>query len=181
MGFPRIHKRKMKVIVARSNCTVPFGENLAISSTDNYHGFTPLRMLMRHCYGHDADKDVETAISQNPASGVTVLGHLSPKLFIVEKTKDIQRLKELAHALVQAADDNQVQHLLVCSFDSCFKLNPAIMEAVFDGFLNFCDGKAMQRITVPLSNEDNYHKARAVLSRVRYDTVIKKYKREEMV
>jgi hypothetical protein len=55
------------------------------------------------------------------------------------------------------------------------------MEAVFDGFLNFCDGRAMQRITVPLSNEDNYHKAREVLSRVRYDTVIKKYKRDEMV
>ncbi len=167
----------MKVIVARSNWRVPFRENLAISSTDNYHGFTPLRMLMRHCYGHDADKDVETALLQTPASGITILGHLSPKLFIVEKTKDIQRLKELAHALVQAADDNQVQHLLVCSFDSCFKLNPAIIEAVFGGFLNFCDGKAVQRITVPLSSEDNYHKARAVLSRLQYDAVKEKYKR----
>ena len=169
----------MKVIVARSNWRVPFRENLAISSTDNYHGFTPLRMLMRHCYGYDADKDVETALSKTPACGITVLGHLSPKLFIVEKTKDIQRLKELAHALVQAADDNQVQHLLVCSFDSCFKLNPAIIEAVIDGFLNFGDARAIQRVTIPLSSEDNYHKARDVLSRLQYNTIMKKYKRDE--
>jgi hypothetical protein len=171
----------MKVIIARSNWRVPFRENLAISSTDNYHGFTPLRMLMRHCYKRDADKDVEIALSQTPASGITVLGHLSPKLFIVEKTKDIHRLKELAHALVQAADDNQVQHLLVCSFDEFrLKLNPAIIEAVIDGFLNFGDARAIQRVTIPLSSEDNYHKARDVLSRLQYNTIMKKYKRDEM-
>jgi hypothetical protein len=59
----------MKVIVARSNWRVPFRENLAISSTDNYHRFTPLRMLMNSCYGHDADKDVEAA--HRPSSAIS--------------------------------------------------------------------------------------------------------------
>jgi hypothetical protein len=169
----------MQIIVARSNWLIPSKENLGVSSTENY-GFTPLWALQRHFYGFDADKDVRAALSKIPTSGVTVLENLSPKLFIVEQTKDPQRLKELALALVQTADEYSVEHLLVCSFvDLRSKLDLSIIESIFKGFLSYCNAQNIEAVTVQFSSNENYHKARAVLSRIKYDSIQEKYKSDD--
>jgi hypothetical protein len=123
---------------------------------------------------------VDNALSQPSASGITVLENLSPKLFIVEKTKNAERSNELAQALVQTADENNVQHLVVCSFvDLRSKLDLTLIGSIFEGFLNYRNAKNIETVTVQFSSDENHHKARAVLSRLKYEAIIKKYKRDE--
>ncbi len=87
----------------------------AIAATSNW-GFTPLWSLARELYHFDIDEIIKIAIEKMPSNGINSILEVSPKLFLVEKSKDPDRMQFLAKELVSTADQLTVEHLVIDSF-----------------------------------------------------------------
>ena len=87
----------------------------AIAATSNW-GFTPLWSLARELYRFDIDEIIKDAIEKMPLNGINSILEVSPKLFLVEKSKDPVRMQFLAKELVSTADQLTVEHLVIDSF-----------------------------------------------------------------
>ena len=119
----------------------------AIAATSNW-GFTPLWSLARELYDFEIDEIIKNAIEKMPSNGINSILKVSPKLFLVEKSKDPVRMQFLAKELVSTADQLTVEHLVIDSFRMLTtELRTDILIPIMKAFVEF-ETKNLKKIYI---------------------------------
>ena len=130
----------------------------AISATLNF-GFTPMWGLCGDLYGGVPDQ-VRDFCQSDDGQGVYGFMDLSPPLFIVQRTKDPERIYALSRELVAAAEAAEIDVLVLDHFRSIRSknLNPNIMLPLIAG-LKSAKTKHLREIHIFVESSRRYEMA----------------------